>query len=173
MNLPNRLTLLRILLVPVCLILAGLGYYLWAAGVFLVAGLTDLLDGYLARKRQLITDFGKFADPIADKILVLSMSIMLAYKGFLPVWLPIILVFRELAVDGLRLIAVQQGKVVAAGWSGKIKTTCQMILIIYALVFQGGVLMLPASILVGILTVYSGAEYFWKLRGLFQKDLGL
>ncbi|MBO4378925.1 MAG: CDP-diacylglycerol--glycerol-3-phosphate 3-phosphatidyltransferase [Clostridia bacterium] len=173
MNLPNRLTLLRILLVPVCLILAGLGYYWWAAALFLVAGLTDLLDGYLARKKHLITDFGKFADPIADKILVLSMSIMLTYKGFLPVWLPIILVFRELAVDGLRLIAIQQGKVVAAGWSGKIKTTCQMILIIYVLVFQGGVLMLPASILVAILTVYSGAEYFWKLRGLFKKDLGL
>ena len=173
MNLPNRLTLLRIILVPICLILAGLGYYLWAAAVFFVAGLTDLLDGYLARKKQLITDFGKFADPIADKILVLSMSIMLVYKGFLPVWLPIILVFRELAVDGLRLIALQQGKVVAAGWSGKVKTTCQMILIIYVLVFQGGTFMLPASILVAALTVYSGAEYFWKLRGLFKKDLGL
>ena len=158
MNLPNRLILLRILLVPLCLILAGMGYYLWAAALFLIAGLTDILDGYLARKKQLITDFGKFADPIADKILVLSMSIMLAYKGFLPVWLPIILVFRELAVDGLRLIAVQRGK---------------MILIIYVLVFEGGVLMLPASILVAILTIYSGAEYFWKLRGLFKKDLGL
>ena len=173
MNLPNQLTLLRILLVPVCLLLAGYGLYPAAAAVFILAAVTDALDGRIARKRHLITNFGKFADPIADKILVLSMMIVLCYKGLLPVWLPIILVFRELMVDGLRMVAAEQGRVVAAGWSGKIKTVSQMVLIVYALLFGNGTLTLILSILVAALTLYSGAEYFWKLRDLFKKDLGI
>ena len=173
MNLPNQLTLLRILLVPVCLLLAGYGLYPTAAAVFILAAVTDALDGRIARKRHLITNFGKFADPIADKILVLSMMIVLCHQGLLPVWLPILLVFRELMVDGLRMVAAEQGRVVAAGWSGKIKTVSQMVLIVYALLFGNGTLTLILSILVAALTLYSGAEYFWKLRDLFKKDLGI
>lgn len=173
MNTPNKLTILRILLVPVCLLLAGYDQYLAAAIVFALACITDTLDGYLARKKGLITNFGKFADPIADKILVLSMMIVLGHENLLPVWLPVIVLFRELMVDGLRMVAAEQGRVVAAGWSGKVKTVCQMVLIVYALVFGYDTLTLIGSIIVGVLTMYSGCEYFWKLRDLFKKDLGL
>ena len=173
MNTPNKLTILRILLVPVCLLLAGYDQHIPAAIVFALACITDTLDGYLARKNKLITNFGKFADPIADKILVLSMMIVLCYKQLLPVWLPVILVFRELLVDGLRMVAAEQGRVVAAGWSGKIKTVCQMVLIVLVLVFGSGAYSLILSILVAALTLYSGMEYFWKLRDLFKKDLSI
>lgn len=173
MNTPNKLTILRILLVPVCLLLAGYGYNIPAAVVFALACITDTLDGYLARKNKLITNFGKFADPIADKILVLSMMIVLCRKQLLPVWLPVILVFRELLVDGLRMVAAEQGRVVAAGWSGKTKTVCQMVLIVWVLVLGPSAFSLAASILVAALTLYSGCEYFWKLRDLFKKDLGI
>ena len=173
MNTPNKLTILRILPVPVCLLLAGYDQYMDAAIVFALACITDTLDGYLARKKGLITNFGKFADPIADKILVLSMMIVLGHENLLPVWLPVIVLFRELMVDGLRMVAAEQGRVVAAGWSGKVKTVCQMVLIVYALVFGYDTLTLIGSIIVGVLTMYSGCEYFWKLRDLFKKDLGL
>ena len=172
MNLPNKLTLLRIVLVPVCLLLAGYGQYIPAAVVFVLAAVTDALDGHIARKNHLITNFGKFADPIADKILVLSMMIVLCHERLLPVWLPIILVFRELMVDGLRMVAAEQGQVIAAGWSGKLKTVSQMVLIVYALLFGYGTLTLILSVLVAGLTLYSGLEYFWKLRHLFKKDFG-
>ena len=172
-NLPNKLTLLRIVLVPVCLLLAGYGHYTAAAAVFALAAATDTLDGYIARKKHLITSFGKFADPIADKILVLSMTIVMSVRGLLPVWLPVIMVFRELMVDGLRMVAAEQGQVIAAGWSGKVKTTCQMGLILWALILGSGPVTMVLSILVAALTLYSGGEYFWKLRGLFKKDLGM
>ncbi|MBR5232173.1 MAG: CDP-diacylglycerol--glycerol-3-phosphate 3-phosphatidyltransferase [Clostridia bacterium] len=170
MNLPNKLTLIRIALVPVCLIMLALGWSIPAALVFAAASITDFVDGYLARRDNLVTNFGKFADPIADKILTLSMMILMAQKGLLPVWLPIIVAVRELAVDGLRLIAVEQGKVVAAGMSGKIKTAMQMTTIIYCCVFQN-VLGLILSIIVAALTIYSGIEYFVQLKDLFKKDL--
>ncbi|MBQ7455211.1 MAG: CDP-diacylglycerol--glycerol-3-phosphate 3-phosphatidyltransferase [Clostridia bacterium] len=172
MNLPNKLTLLRISLVPVCLVLAALALYPWAAGVFILAAVTDALDGHIARKNGLITNFGKFADPIADKILVLSMMIVLCWQSLVPVWLPIILTFRELAVDGLRMVAAEHGQVVAAGWSGKVKTVSQIVLIVWALVLGGGTWTVALSAVVAAITVYSGVEYFWKLRGLFRKDLG-
>lgn len=170
MNLPNKLTLIRIVLVPVCLILLALGYDILAAAVFSIASITDYVDGYLARRDHLVTNFGKFADPIADKILTLSMMILLAVKGYMPAWLPVIVAVRELAVDGLRLIAVEQGKVVAAGKSGKIKTAMQMTAIIYCCVFQN-VLGLILSIIVAVLTIYSGLVYFIQLKDLFKKDL--
>lgn len=170
MNLPNKLTLIRIALVPVCLVMLALGWFIPAAAVFAAASITDFVDGYLARRDGLVTNFGKFADPIADKILTLSMMILMAQKGLLPVWLPIIVAVRELAVDGLRLIAVEQGKVVAAGMSGKIKTAMQMTTIIYCCVFQN-VLSLILSIIVAVLTVYSGIEYMVQLKELFTKDL--
>jgi len=171
MNLPNKLTVIRIALVPVCLILLALGCPIAAGAVFAIASITDFVDGHLARKNNMVTNFGKFADPIADKILTATMMILMASKGLLPVWLPIIVVIRELMVDGLRLIAVEKGTVVAAGMSGKVKTALQMITIIYACAFQN-VLGLLLSIISAALTIYSGAEYFYKLRHLFMKDLG-
>ena len=169
-NLPNKLTLMRIALVPVCLILLFAGLDILAALVFAVASITDFVDGYLARRDHLVTNFGKFADPIADKILTMTMMILMAAKGYLPVWLPIIVAVRELAVDGLRLIAVEQGKVVAAGKSGKVKTALQMTAIIYCCVFHN-VLGLLLSVAVAAVTIYSGVEYFWQLKDLFTKDL--
>ena len=156
---------------PVCLLLLALGWNIAAGAVFAVASITDFVDGRLARKNNLVTNFGKFADPIADKILTATMMILMSAMGLLPVWLPIIVIIRELMVDGLRLIAVEKGTVVAAGMSGKVKTVLQMITIIYACVFQN-VLTLLLSIVSAALTVYSGAEYFYKLRHLFMKDLG-
>ena len=171
MNLPNKLTVLRIAMVPVCLVFLALGWHIAAGAVFALASVTDFVDGYLARKNNLVTNFGKFADPIADKILTATMMILMASKGLLPVWLPIVVVIRELMVDGLRLIAVEKGTVVAAGMSGKVKTVLQMITIIYACVFQN-VLTLVLSAVSAALTIYSGAEYFYRLRRLFQKDFG-
>lgn len=168
-NLPNKLTLIRIALVPVCLIFLALGWDIPAALLFSIASITDFVDGYLARRDHLVTNFGKFADPIADKILTMTMMILMACKGYLPAWLPIIVAVRELAVDGLRLIAVEQGKVVAAGMSGKIKTALQMTTIIYCCVFHN-VLGLILSIAVAAITIYSGVEYFWQLKDLFTKD---
>ena len=171
MNLPNKLTLIRIALVPVCLILLAVGWDIAAALVFSIASVTDFVDGYLARRDHLVTNFGKFADPIADKILTMSMMILMACRGYLPAWLPIIVAVRELAVDGLRLIAVEKGTVVAAGKSGKVKTALQMITIIYCCLFHN-VLGLMLSIAVAAATIYSGAVYFWQLKDLFTKDLG-
>ena len=123
MNTPNKLTLLRVILVPVVCVLIGVGLYPWAAAVFALGALTDFLDGYLARRDGLITVFGKFLDPVADKLLVLTAMIMLTEKGLLPAWAVVIVAARELAVDGLRLVASGSGKVVAAKMPGKIKTT--------------------------------------------------
>ncbi|MCL1854935.1 MAG: CDP-diacylglycerol--glycerol-3-phosphate 3-phosphatidyltransferase, partial [Clostridia bacterium] len=134
MNLPNSLTLLRVLLIPVCLICLAIHTpfcQVLALSVFILASATDWLDGYLARRSNRVTNFGKFLDPVADKLLVLS--VMIALTGMdrgmdrFPAWVCCVVLFRELAVDGLRLVAMEQGKVIAAGLLGKIKTTLQMI----------------------------------------------
>ncbi len=171
MNLPNKLTILRIAMVPVCLVLVALGWYVAAALVFALAAITDALDGHIARKKQLVTSFGKFADPIADKILTVSTMMMMSGQGLLPVWVPVIVVIRELMVDGLRLIAAEQGRVVAAGLSGKIKTVVQMVTILWVLVIDVPVMTTVLSVAVCVLTVYSGAEYLYQLRDLFAADL--
>lgn len=171
MNLPNKLTLARIALVPVCLLFAALGWALPAALVFILAAVTDALDGRIARKHNLVTNFGKFADPIADKILVVSLLILLGAQGRLPLYLPLVVVIRELAVDGLRLIAVERGQVVAAGTAGKVKTAVTMVLIPAAMLLHGPVIQLLSAAAAG-LTVYSGYTYFHALRALFRADFG-
>lgn len=141
MNLANKLTIFRIVLVPIMVIIPFLGIqgswnyipYEWIIIdiIFIIASITDKLDGSIARKRNEITTFGKFLDPIADKILVLAAMIMLVEEGRLPAWIPIIILFREFLVSGYRLIAVEKGgKVIAASIWGKIKTVTQMIAII-------------------------------------------
>ena len=141
MNLPNKLTILRILLVPVMVIipflpiqgeLLNISYSYWIMNLlFIFASYTDHLDGKLARKNNQITTFGKFADPLADKILVLAAMLIFVEAGTLPAWIPIIVIFREFVVSGYRLIAVEKsGEVIAASIWGKIKTTSQMIAII-------------------------------------------
>ena len=141
MNLPNKLTLFSIILVPIMVIVSffdipgsflGISTTMWIMElIFIIASITDKLDGYLARKNNQVTNFGKFLDPIADKILVVAAMILFVEMGRLPAWIPIIVIFREFAVSGYRLIAVQNsGKVIAANVWGKLKTVTQMIAII-------------------------------------------
>ena len=145
MNLPNKLTIFRIILVPIMIIVPFLGIKGELFGIpvtclildliFIIASITDQLDGHIARSRNQITTFGKFLDPIADKVLVVTAMIILVEMGRLPAWIPSIVVFREFIVSGYRLIAVQSdGKVIAANIWGKIKTVTQMIAIILAFI---------------------------------------
>ena len=167
MNLPNRLSLLRVLMIPIMVALlyvhTPLCNYL-AAAVFALASFTDFLDGYIARKNGLVTTFGKFVDPLADKLLVLSSLIMMSYHGLMLAWVVVVILGRELAVDGLRMIAVSRGQVIAAGWLGKVKTVSQMILVLYLMLLRIPVMghwfgMLLCGWVV-IITVWSGVDYF-------------
>ncbi len=168
MNLPNKLTLARVCMVPVFVVLmlapVPHGDY-WACAVFVVASLTDWLDGYLARKNDLITDFGKFMDPIADKLLVCSALICLSTDGRLPAWITIIIIGRELIISGFRLVASDKGTVIAASYWGKFKTTFQMVMIIMLLLDFGGVWNTTAYVMTGIallLTIISLVDYLTK-----------
>ena len=190
MNLPNKLTIFRIILVPLMVIIPmfGLPYtYLIVDLIFILASLTDKLDGYLARKNNQITTFGKFLDPLADKILVLAAMLMLVELGRLPAWIPIIVLAREFLVSGYRLIAVEKGGIViAASKWGKLKTVTQMIAIILAFLdanafakcFTGSlngidfVLNLVVTIMMiiqTITTVFSGIDYMKGAKDLIKK----
>ena len=172
MNLPNKLTLLRIALVPVYLLLLWLPAYSWLALiVFAVASLTDMLDGRIARERGLVTNFGKFMDPIADKLLTHTAFIMLCAMGRLNVIACIIFIAREFVVSGLRLVAVEQGHVIAAGMSGKVKTVLQMALVmtLTARLDRVALLRLPVTLLTlatVVMTLYSMVEYVWQNRAV-------
>ena len=169
MNLPNKLTLLRICLIPLCLLLWALGLPIPAAITFAVAAITDFFDGYIARKQNIVTVFGKFADPVADKVLVLTAMVFLCADGHLPAWAVSIVAARELLVDGLRLVAAGKGNVIAAGWLGKIKTNLQYFCVVAAMVLpKGHWLTLTFTILMAIMTVWSGAQYVWGHREIFK-----
>lgn len=178
MNLPNRLTIARVALIPVMVILmcvGGAACNLLAAAVFALAAFTDFLDGHIARSRGIVTDLGKFLDPVADKLLTLSAFIMLIQQGLMPAWATVIILARELCVDGLRLAAVTRGQVIAAGKLGKIKTVSQIVLILWLMLLRQPVTASPASgalclAAVGM-TLWSGVDYFVKNRGvLMEKD---
>lgn len=175
MNLPNKLTLLRILLIPVFVALVEIdfaGHYLWAVAVFAIASFTDYLDGHLARKWGLVTDFGKFADPLADKILTTTAIIYLVQMNLCHPVVLIIIIAREFAVSGVRMIAAGApgGKVIAANMWGKVKTVLQMVSIIVVFVLLG--LGVPSTALVahilmwavGAATLISGVQYLWGNR---------
>ncbi len=167
MNIANKLTLLRVFLIPVFLIVLywGFPYSQYVALViFIAASLTDLLDGYLARSRNLVTDFGKFMDPLADKVLVVTAMLWFVQTGVMPAWAVAIVIFREFAVSGMRLIAVEGGRVIAAGWSGKVKTASTMVAIILMLLPIPDVVNLICWIVILVTTVYSGLEYFIQNR---------
>lgn len=170
MNLPNRLTVLRVILIPVCLLLWALHLPWWAAAVFALAAATDFLDGYIARKQGIVTVFGKFADPVADKILVLTAMIFLCADGRLPAWAVCIVAARELMVDGLRLVAVGKGNVIAAGWLGKIKTNAQYFCVLAGMLLPSGHwITLALAALMSVMTVWSGGQYFWASRAVFKE----
>ena len=160
MNLPNKLTLLRVAMVPLYLVLLWFfdndkSMQIWPLLVFVAASLTDMLDGRIARSRNLITNFGKFMDPIADKLLTHTAFIMLTAIGRLNVTACIIFIAREFVVSGLRLCAVEQGHVIAAGMSGKIKTVLQMMLVVVLTITGEG--LLPA--LLTIAASVTGCAY--------------
>ena len=175
LNLPNKLTLLRMALVPVYLVLLAYGFNWLALIVFACASITDALDGKIARKHNLITNFGKFMDPIADKLLTHTAFIMLCAMGRLNVVACIIFIAREFVVSGLRLVAVEQGHVIATGMSGKIKTVLQMALVLLLTVDPlyipgiGAGLAMIADLLMlaaAAMTLYSMVDYVWQNRAV-------
>ena len=189
MNLPNKLTMMRVILVPVFMVFAAMAHYgtaefnatfsLVAGIIFTVASITDFLDGYIARKNHLVTDFGKFMDPLADKCLTTAAFIYMVVDGVCsPVVLAVIL-FREFAVAGVRMIAAETGTVIAANMWGKVKTVLQMLTIIFyyfaaALAGAGnvGVVSLVTVVLCwlcGAATLLSGCIYLWQNRQLFMQ----
>ncbi len=168
MNLPNKLTMLRVLLIPLCILFIIMGYYTLAALVFGLASFTDWLDGYLARKYKQVTTFGQFADPVADKILVLTTMIALLYQGLYPWWAVCIVAARELAVDGLRLVAVGEKLVIPAGKLGKYKTNAQIFSILSAMLFLPQWISLVLILLMCTLTIISGLQYFYGARSVFK-----
>lgn len=179
MNLPNKLTMMRVVLVPVFMIFAAVSHYgtadfhaaymLIAGVIFAIASITDFLDGYLARKNHLVTDFGKFMDPLADKLLVVAAMLLFVEQHQMPAWALLLVVAREFAVTGLRLIAVDNGRVIAAAWSGKIKTASTMVAICLMLLWNIPWLNTVCWVVIVITTVYSGVEYFVKNHDVFQK----
>ncbi|MCD8300496.1 MAG: CDP-diacylglycerol--glycerol-3-phosphate 3-phosphatidyltransferase [Clostridiales bacterium] len=190
MNLPNKLTMMRMVLIPffVFFMLMDMGYSrifrLIALLIFIVASLTDMADGKIARKRNLITNFGKFMDPLADKLLVCSALICLMARGMIPAWMVIVIIAREFIVSGFRLIAVEQGKVIAAGMLGKVKTVFQMaavILLILSMVWRLYILGIYPFHLLGvialwgavILTIASLIEYIIENSDVLKENDGL
>ncbi len=175
MNWPNRLSIFRVLCIPLLVLLLSLSApgCRWAAvAVFALASLSDFLDGHLARKNQWITTFGKFIDPVADKLLVLSTFVMLLSLNLVPAWMIVLILARELSVDGLRLVAVSRGLVISAGPLGKIKTASQMVLILLLLVLRRPLFSFPVGWVIGLfvcgITVWSGADYFLHHREVFH-----
>ena len=164
----NKITVLRIILIPVFLIFAYGEHRATALIVYLIACVSDFADGYIARHYNQITNFGKFMDPLADKMLVLAAMCWFIENGQMPGWIVAVVLFREFAVSGLRLIAVEQNRVIAAAWSGKIKTATTMVALALMMVFPVRWLNVVCSILILITTVYSGVEYFVKNRDVFQ-----
>ncbi len=176
MNLPNKLSVARVLCIPAIVTLLHFpepACRIVAAALFIIGCLTDFLDGQIARKRNLVTDFGKFIDPVADKLLVLTTLIMLIHLSLMPAWIVIVILCRELAVDGLRMVAVTKGQVIAAGPLGKWKTACQMVLISAMLILNLSVFAAwPLTVLAGIvilLTIVSGVDYFMRNRSVLAE----
>ena len=169
MTTANKITIFRVVMIPVFLVLAYADQPVWAFVVFALASLSDMLDGYIARHYHQITNFGKFMDPLADKVLVLAAMCFFVERGFMPGWAVAIVLLREFAVSGMRLIAVEQGRVIAAAWSGKIKTAVTMVGLAAMLLFSSYPWVNTlATALIVITTVWSGVEYFYKNRDVFK-----
>lgn len=176
MNLPNKLTVGRMIAVPFFIADYMMGYYPVALVLFCLASATDALDGSIARKRGLATNFGKIMDPLADKILVYSALCLFIESGFIKSWMLIIILAREFIVAGMRTVAASEGRVLAAGMSGKIKTVLQMVAVILylfglAVPSIGDTVIIIANVVFWAalaMTIYSGAEYVWKNRDVFS-----
>ena len=188
MNLPNKLTMMRVILVPfflLFLLVDGIPLHgLWALVIFAAASITDALDGHIARSRGLITDFGKFLDPVADKVLVFAALIAFTELGFASSVAVVIMMAREFLVSSMRMVAASKGKVIAAGKSGKVKTAVTMVSIVVILLmmalgdfgltavsFALPVVSIVLIWICGVLTVYSGAEYLIKNKDVFTGSM--
>lgn len=172
MTLASKITLIRVAFIPLYMLTMYLsggqtGLWMWVSfAVFVIASLTDYVDGHIARKYNQVSDFGKFLDPLADKLLVIAAMAMFCQWGQMPAWALMIVLTREFAVTGLRLVAVGKGKVIAAGWSGKIKTASTMVGLCTMMVFPAvaGLCWTVTGVIL-VTTIYSGVEYFmqnWK-----------
>jgi CDP-diacylglycerol---glycerol-3-phosphate 3-phosphatidyltransferase len=177
MNLANKLTVLRIMLVPIFLICAMIDTTttnIIALSIFIIASVTDKLDGYIARSRNQITNFGKFMDPLADKLLVTCALILLVEKGIIAAWVVVIIIAREFIVSGLRTLAASQGVVIAASNWGKLKTVIQMIAIIMgllSLVYNPEWLNIITQVTIyiaAVITIVSGVDYFIKGKDIIN-----
>ncbi|MCI8631839.1 MAG: CDP-diacylglycerol--glycerol-3-phosphate 3-phosphatidyltransferase [Firmicutes bacterium] len=173
MNLPNKLTIMRVIAVPFFVALYMIEYNIAAFVLFIAASFTDMLDGKIARKYNLVTNFGKIMDPLADKILVYSAFCLMVADGTVQGWMLIVILAREFTIAGMRTVAASDGIVIAAGMSGKIKTVLQMIAVPLLIlgdfpheyVPYAAQIFLWASL---IMTVYSGIEYIWQNRKVFS-----
>ena len=176
MNLPNKLTFIRLVLaVPFIYFLQesnaeGFVYRMIAFALFVVASLTDFFDGYLARKYNLVTDFGKLMDPLADKILVISALVLFVELRYIPAWMSIIVIAREFLISGIRMLAAAKGEVIPAGKLGKYKTTSQMIVILIMIVVGNQWYNYYLMLIPIILTLWSGWEYTSKAKHYFMKS---
>ncbi len=178
MTLASKITMIRVAFIPIFMAFMYMGggvpgLWMWLSlVVFILASITDYIDGQIARKRNQISDFGKFLDPLADKLLTIAAMVIFCEWGMMPAWALMIVLTREFAVTGLRVVAVGKGKVIAAGWSGKVKTACTMVGLCVWMAFPGNALI--AGVVTGVIvvtTVYSGVEYFiqnWNC--LWNKD---
>lgn len=173
MNLPNLITTARMFAIPFFIYFLSTGQYFIANTIFIIASLTDFLDGYLARKMNLVTNYGKFMDPTADKLLVFSALFMFVEQGYMSALMVIIIVSREFMVGTMRNIAIEKGTVVPAMWSGKVKTTVQMIGII-AIILCASLENLNYTLYIGwaitLMTIYSGIDYFVRMKDVFTDN---
>ena len=165
MNTANKLTLLRVVMIPLFLLVLYLdvpGANYWALAIFVIASLTDTLDGYIARHYNQTTDFGKFMDPLADKCLVTAAMLWFVEIGQMPGWALLVVIIREFGVSGLRMVAADKGRVIAAGWSGKVKTASTMVCIVLMLLPLAPLVNNICVAVIVLATIYSGVEYFMK-----------
>lgn len=161
MTTASKVTLVRVLMIPVFMVLLLLGYHIPALIVFVVASCTDFVDGYIARHYNQVSNFGKFLDPLADKLLVIACMVIFIQWQRMPAWAVMIVLTREFAVTGLRLVAVENGRVIAAGWLGKIKTASTMVGLCVMLLFPNHALLdAVVTAVIVITTLVSGIEYF-------------
>ena len=160
MTTASKITLARVALIPVFMAVLLLGYHWAALIIFAVASLTDFVDGYIARHYNQVSDFGKFLDPLADKLLVTAAMLIFVQWGRMPAWAVMVVLAREFAVSGLRMVAATGGKVLAAGWSGKVKTFATMVGLCVMMAFSIGWIDWTVTIVIVATTLYSGVEYF-------------
>ena len=172
MTLASKITLIRVAFIPAYMVFmyqsgGQPGLWMWIAlAIFIIASITDFLDGYIARHYNQVSDFGKFLDPLADKLLTIAAMVMFCEWGMMPAWALMLVLTREFAVTGLRLVAVGKGKVIAAGWSGKVKTASTMVGLCVLMAFPTVIWLASAvNAVIVVTTIYSGVEYFtqnWK-----------